>query len=254
MAPAAWQAAAAAVGAPAGQVRLVQAWQWLRPALLTAARGAVWAIKAAVWLRCHYFCAGLACLVWVDGARMPQVQKQLQLQLQGVQLAPPTQRMRAFAAYAAGRLSKHLVLQYLILRDWRAVLRTGSWRLAARLALACGVAAACAALQQYTATPWNAPGAPPREPPPAALAESLARLSLLVAACFAVWIPANDLAILGPLAPAWIAPGVQAGYSLSKLALAMAREDAALAKLASDVHLLFAQRPSALHALRKVLL
>lgn len=71
---------------------------------------------------------------------------------------------------------------YQQLGDWRAVQRGRTWRAAVATAVACAAVAVTLALQRVYAVPWNAPGAPAKEPPSAGLAESLYRLAVMLAA------------------------------------------------------------------------
>ena len=135
----------------------------------------------------------------------------------------------------------------LLQRNWREVQRRRSWRAVAATAVACGALAASAALQWCCHTAWDAPGAGPRQTPVAGLADVLQELSLYAAACCATWVPASDLALLGPLLPARATGLAAAGHKL-------AFGQAAQAELVQTAERLFAQRPPFRRALQAALL
>jgi hypothetical protein len=149
-----------------------------------------------------------------------------------------------FAAYKLIRLALDCVL---LQRNCREVQHRRSWKAAHATALACGALAASAAMQWCCDTAWNAPGAGPKQPLLGVLADYLHELSMFVAAGCVTWLPAIDLALLGPLMPAWVTGLAAAGYKLAYCA-------GAQEELVSTLQRLFAQRPSCLQAFRTMLL
>lgn len=147
-------------------------------------------------------------------------------------------------------------------------------------AVASAAVAATLALQRACAVPWNAPGAPAKEPLTSSLAENLHRLAVVLVASHmsqvrqrgdgdggtpaqhtpeasvtcpvhALQVPADLHALLGGLVFGrftFLSPQASAGFVLLRRACATIWTESRLAALASHMHALLKMRPPALAA------
>lgn len=172
----------------------------------------------------------------------------------GLALPPCHVRLRGVARWALCCLPLVLLLELAALRgNWRALrMRTGC-HTAVRTAAACAAVAAALALQRAVDVPWNAPGAPTKQPVGSQVADGLVRLATAVAAAYAARVPAYSHALLGSWSPAGLTALAYHGKELLEQQRAVRCEETFRHALAHGVHALFKQRPAALRALHAVL-
>ena len=164
-------------------------------------------------------------------------------------LSPSHERLGHCASVTLSLATQQLLLELLLLRNWRLVRQGLAWRCAKATLAAC-VAAACAqALQQACDVRWDAPGAPAKQPALAQAADAVLWFTTMAAAPVVTAVPALVHALFGPWCPSSIADLTWEGLQLIRQAFRAAdlrSRDREWAEMALG---LFAARPAALRAL-----
>lgn len=241
---AAWRAFAAAAGPNSTlSARLVALWQRLRPASVTALKASWNAARMLLQLRHWRAWVAMAFAVGLGPEDAPQ--------LRGLQPVPA--RLGPLVDLNARLALFSLLLEYRLVRDWRAVLRTPAWREARRFLAIAALLAAAAAWHRRVDVPWSAAGAPAKQPVMAQFADWLLAWAEAAAAVELTRTPAFVQALLGPLAPGWVGSLADSGFFMLDCFTQAAKLDWKLGRLGAGVEALFEQRPAATRALHAAL-